>query len=247
MSAALHHRVDGPPDALVVVLGASLGATLELWEPQAVALADRFRVLRFDHPGHGGSPVLPGPYTIDALAGEVLALLDGVGAHSAAYCGTSLGGMVGMALALRAPERVDRLVLACTSAHLGPPSLWSERAATVRAEGMAAIAPAVLGRWFTGATPPAVEAAFLACAPEGYARCCEAIGAHDLREAVAAIRAPTLVVAGADDEATPAEHLALLRDTVPGARLETIPDAAHQAAAERAEAFTALLEGFLAS
>ena len=125
MSAVeLHHVIDGPPDAPVLVLLSSVGSTGAMWDPQVKALARDFRVVRADHRGHGASPVPPAPYALADLGGDVVALLDHLGVQRAHVCGLSLGGMVAMWLAVHAAERVDRLVLCCTSARLGPASMW---------------------------------------------------------------------------------------------------------------------------
>jgi 3-oxoadipate enol-lactonase len=125
--------LEGPAGAPVVVLGNSLGTTREVWAPQAAVLAERFRLLRFEHRGHGGSPAPPGPYTIDELGADMIALLDGFGVPTASYCGISLGGMIGMWLATHAPERIDALGLCCTSAYLPPAAFWTGRAVQARA------------------------------------------------------------------------------------------------------------------
>jgi 3-oxoadipate enol-lactonase len=246
----LDHRLYGPEGAPVLVLSSSLGTTQELWERQLPVLVERFRVLTYDHPGHGSSSLPAQPCTVESLAQELLALLDELGLDRISLCGVSLGGMVGMTLAVAAPERVERLVLACTSAYLGPPDGWSERARIVRADGMEAIADAVVARWFTAElareqpeTVSRFRAGLVATPPEGYARCCEALGAWDARERISAIGAPALVVAGADDRATPVEHAELLASGISGARLVTLERAAHLANVERAEEFTeAVLE-----
>ncbi len=242
----LDHRLHGPEGAPVVVLSNSLGTTQELWERQLPALAQHFRILTYDHPGHGSSPLPELPCTVESLAHTLLALLDELEVERVSLCGVSLGGMVGMALALAAPERVERLVLACTSAYLGPPEGWTERARIVRSEGMAAIADSVVGRWFTPAfardepeTVARFRAMLAATAPEGYARCCEAIGAWDARERISAIAVPVLVVAGEDDPATPVEHAELIAARVAGSRLVVLEGAAHLANVERSDAFTA--------
>jgi 3-oxoadipate enol-lactonase len=247
---SLDHRLHGPNGAHVVVLSSSLGTTQELWGRQVPELAKRFRVLTYDHPGHGTSELPGQPCTVEALAHGLLGLLDELGLERVSLCGVSLGGMVAMALALKAPERVERLILACTSAYLGPPEGWAERARIVRAEGMEAIADTVVGRWFTLELPreePETAARFramlAATPPEGYARCCEAVAAWDARERISAIAAPVLVVAGQDDPATPVEHAELIASRIPGARLRVLERAAHLANVERAGAFTsAVLE-----
>jgi 3-oxoadipate enol-lactonase len=244
----LHHVIAGPSDAPVVLLSNSLGSTLAMWDPQVPALAERFRVVRYDHRGHGGSPAPPGPYDLADVAGDALALLDRLGVERAHVCGLSLGGMVGMWLASHAPERVGRLGLLCTSAKLGPPSMWQERAATVRAEGTEAIADAGIGRWLTpgfAERRPDVAAelrAMITGQPDaGYAQLCGVIERMDLVGDLGRIAAPTLVIAGAEDPATPPEHAERIAAGVPGARLVVLDDAAHLANVEQAEAVTALL------
>jgi 3-oxoadipate enol-lactonase len=246
----LDHRLDGPEGAKVVVLSNSLGTTQELWRRQLPELTERFRVLAYDHPGHGASELPEQPYRVEAFAHGLLGLLDDLGLDRVSLCGVSLGGMVGMALALEAPERVERLVLACTSAYLGPPEPWAERARIVRTDGMGAIADAVVGRWFTPElrreepeTVARFRALLIATPPEGYARCCEALAAWDARERISRIAAPVLVVAGEDDPATPIEEAERLTSRIPGARLRVLERAAHLANVERSEAFTsAVLE-----
>jgi 3-oxoadipate enol-lactonase/4-carboxymuconolactone decarboxylase len=244
----LHHVVDGPDDAPVVLMLGSLGSTGRMWDPQVPALAGPYRVVRADARGHGRSPVLPGPYVLDDLVDDTLALLDRLGVQRASIVGLSLGGMTAMRLAARAPERVDRLAVLCTSALLGPAQNWTDRAAAVRAGGSGAVASAVVERWFTPglrAADPALVAdmeEMVAGIPaEGYAACCEAIATMDLRQDLARITAPTLAIAGADDPATPPEHLAAIADAVPGARLLVLPSAAHLASIEQAPAVNAAL------
>jgi 3-oxoadipate enol-lactonase len=239
------HRLRGPEGARILVLSNSLGTTQELWEGQLTEFVERFRVLSYDHPGHGSSDLPQRPCTVDSLTRSLLALLDELGLERVSLCGISLGGMVGMALALEAPERVERLVLACTSAHVGPPEVWAGRARIVRARGTEAVADTVVGRWFTpelGNQEPQVVARFramlTATPPEGYARCCEALAAWDARERISAITAPVLVIAGADDPATSVEHAELIASRIPGARLQLVEHAAHLANVERPEAFT---------
>jgi 3-oxoadipate enol-lactonase len=234
-------RIDGPPGAPVLVLANSLGTSSVLWQWQLPALAGRFRLVHYEHPGHGPvggefSPAPPGPYTIAGLGAGVLAALDRLGVARALYCGVSLGGMIGMWLAATAPERIAGLAVCCTSAYLPPAQMWWDRAATVRTDGAGVIAGQVVGRWFThafAAAEPEVTAAFTtglaATQRDGYAGCCEAIAAMDLRPLLSSITAPTLVIAGADDPATPPWHGALIAGSIPGARLKVIRGAAHLA------------------
>ena len=229
MTVAVHHEASGPPDAPPLLLGGSLGTTLGMWDGQA-ALAPRLRTVRYDHRGHGRSPAPPGPYEIADLGRDVLALMDRLELEQASHCGVSLGGMVGMWLAANAPERVDRLILICTSAHMAPASAWAERAATVRRTGGTdAIADAVVERWLTpeyAAARPDVQATLremlIGAVPEGYAACCDAIGHMDLRPMLDRIEAPTLVISGADDQAAPPPHQRLIADAIAGARYEVL-------------------------
>jgi 3-oxoadipate enol-lactonase len=243
-TVALHHRIEGPEDAPVLVLSNSLGTTLEMWRDQAPALRERFRLVRYDHRGHGGSCVPPGPYAMDDLGRDVLALLDGLGVKRFSFCGLSIGGMVGMWLASQAPERVERLVLCCTAASFDPDA-YSSRARTVREHGVAQVADAVLERWFTPAfresRPDVLEWAgrmLRETPPEGYAGCCEAISGADLAVRLGGIRAPTLVVAGAEDPAAPPDRSESIRDSVRGVHLTVLSPAAHMANVESPEAVT---------
>lgn len=249
---AVHHRIDGPADAPVVVCSSSLGTDHTMWEPQLDALARSFRVVRYDTRGHGASPAPPGPYTIDELAGDVIGLLDRLGIGRASFCGLSLGGMTGMALARLAPERFDRLVLVCTSARLGPPEAWYERASLVRAKGTDAVTGGIVGRWFTPAfveaRPDVVErfvADLRACSDEGYASCCEAIAVLDELDALRSVTHPTLVIAGADDPATPPDHAEAIVDAMANARLAVVDGAAHIANVERPDEVTRLVADHL--
>lgn len=247
-AVALHHVDEGPRDAPVLVLSGSLGSTVDMWAPQVAPLRERFRLIRIDHRGHGGSPVPPGPYRVADLAGDVLALLDGLGLERVAWCGLSLGGVVGQYLASEAPERISRLTLCCTSAHWPDASVWEQRIAAVTEGGTGSIAAAVVERWFTpewaAAHPEAVAdavAQVTGTPDEGYAGCCDALRVWDHRPRLGAITAPTLVLAGAHDPATPVEpHIRTLAEGIPGARLEVL-DAAHLATIERPEQSTALI------
>jgi len=250
----LAEPLTGPPGAPVLVLGNSLGTTAAVWDRQVGELSKSFRLLRYELPGHGGSAAAPGPYTIADLGAGLLALLDTLDVVRAGYCGISLGGMVGMWLAAHSPDRIAALGLVCTSAYLPPAENWLSRAAQVRTAGPEAVSAAVIGRWFTpayAAAAPAIIAKFRAdfegTDPEGYASCCEAIARMDLRADLAAITAPTLVLAGADDPATPPDHGATIAARIHGARLDVIPDAAHLAAVSAPDAVTDALSAHLAA
>ena len=249
MSAVqVHAEITGRDDGPVVVLSNSLGSTHRMWEPQLAALQQRFRVVRYDTRGHGSSPVPNGPYGIDDLADDLVALLDGLGVERAPRVGLSLGGMTAMRVAGRNPERVDKLALLCTGAQLPPASNWTDRAATVRAHGCVAVAAAVVERWFTPeflAAHPDIranhEAMVVATPVEGYAGCCEAIAALDLRDDLTSITAPTLAIAGSDDPATPPAKLEEIAGGVRDGRLLVVPHAAHLANAEQPGIITSAL------
>lgn len=245
----LHHESAGDESAPALLLGGSLGTAAAMWEPQVAPLAEHLRVIRYDHRGHGASPVPAGPYDIEDLGRDVLALMDRLGLERASVGGVSLGGMVAMWLGANAPDRVDRLVLCFTSAHLPPASGWADRAVAVREAGTTAVvADAVVARWltpgFAAAHPEAqawLRAMLLATDAEGYAASCGVIERLDLRDALPSIAAPTLVISGSDDESTPPEHQRALAGAIPSARLETVSPAAHIGSVERADEVTRLI------
>ena len=241
------HTVAGPQDAPVVVLSNSLGATRAMWDPQVPALAERYRVVSYDTRGHGASPAPAGPYTLDDLVDDVLALLDRVGAERAHVIGLSLGGMTALRLAAREPHRVHRLAVLCSSAKTEPQG-FLDRAAAARAEGTASFAPAVVSRWLTPAYAAAhpdlvarLQAMVSSADDEGYAGCCAAIAAMDQRPDLGSVTARTLVVSGAEDPALPPEHQRVIADGVPGAAFLSLSPAAHLANLEQPERITAAL------
>lgn len=241
----IYHRLDGPQDAPVVVLSTSIGTTHAMWDEQVPALADHFRVLRYDHRGHGRSATPPGPYTMADLGGDVVDLLDRLALDRASFCGLSMGGMVGQWLGANAPERIDRLVLCATKAFEADPAKWHQRAATVRGEGVEAVADTVLAVWLTEAfraAHPDVTLRYremmLDNATEGYAGCCEAISGFDMREQLATISAPTLVIAGEQDTAITPDQVRELQEAIPDSELALVADAAHLPNLEQPEAFT---------
>lgn len=245
MTVALHHVVEGPADAPVLVLLNSLGADLGMWDAQAAALREELRIVRCDTRGHGGSPSPPPPWTIADLGGDVLALLDSLGVERAGFCGVSLGGAIAVWLAAHAPHRVTSLLPCFTSAYFGPPDPWLERAATVRAQGVGAISEAVLERWFTDAIDPDLRArmkAMMEATPgDGYAAAVEVVGRLDLRSELSAVSAPTLVISGAEDPATPPELGRALAAGIAGAEFVVLPGAAHLGNVERPDEFTELI------
>jgi 3-oxoadipate enol-lactonase len=235
----------------VLLLSPSLGTTMALFEPQIEALAGRYSILRYDPRGHGQSQAFAGAYSMDRLGRDAVALLDHLEIQRAHYAGVSLGGMVGQWLAYRAPERLRRLVLANTSAYMGPPAGWAGRIAAVSEQGAASIADAVIERWFTPefrAMHPArvdhARAMLVRTDPLGYAGCCAAIRDMDLRATAELIDVPTLVIAGSQDPATPLDHAHFLAENIPGAALIEL-DAAHLANLEQPYAFNCALAEFL--
>ncbi|HVV08015.1 alpha/beta fold hydrolase [Amycolatopsis sp.] len=220
----------GPP----VLLSASLGTTAAMWQPQRELLRARHRVLSYDHRGHGGSPVPPGPYSLADLVGDVVALLDSLEIEAVDFAGVSLGGTVGLALAAGHPGRVRSLVTVNSPVFAGDPEFWRRRAAAVRDEGMGVATSGLLGRWYSpavAAAPPVLVARTVSGVdrldPEGYAGCCEAIAGTDLRAVLAGIRCPVLAVNGLADAVVPAHHADLIATTVPGARHVALPGAGH--------------------
>ncbi|MFD5280119.1 bifunctional 3-oxoadipate enol-lactonase/4-carboxymuconolactone decarboxylase PcaDC [Streptomyces rubrogriseus] len=244
----LNHLSEGPASAPPLLLGPSLGTSYALWDAVAPELSVRHRVIRWDLPGHGGSRAdLIGPgATVGDLADLVLALADSLGVERFAHAGVSLGGAVGLHLAVHHPERVSSLAVVCSSAHFNGAKPWEERATQVRTEGLARLADSADARWFTpGFTVPRLVRDHREADPGAYAACCDALAAFDLRERIGEISAPTLLVAGREDPATPPSHLREIADAVPGATLTEIPGASHLAPAERPEAvLTALRAHF---
>lgn len=231
----LHHQLTGPETAPVVVLGSALGTTHRLWADQVDLLSERYRVVAFDHRGHGGSEVPPGPYSIDDLGADVVELLDDLGVGQASYVGISLGGAVGLWLAQHAADRFHRFVLLCPPAYpaVGAQT-WTDRAAQVRDGGTQVVADATLGRWFLPAWAKAnpdrlaeIRGQLLDTPAEGYAACCEALGAMDLRDRLGDITAPVLLITTDSDTSVPPETVLPLAAAIPGARLEVIEGAAH--------------------
>jgi 3-oxoadipate enol-lactonase len=248
VSLVRHWSLEGSPGAPLCVLASSLGTTHQLWDPQLDAFAPRLQLIRFDHPGHGDSPVPEQPFEIGDLGVTVLEMLDRVGVERASFCGISLGGCLGMWLAAHAPERIERLVLACTSPRFGTRDSWLERAEVVRSRGVEAIAESVLDRWVAPGLPAREEVRelLLSTPAEGYARCCEALADFDARPYLERIAAPTLVLHGADDPSVSREDVDLLTGLIPDSRLVELAGARHLANVERPDAFAAAVLDFLA-
>ena len=247
----LSYEIAGSEQAPVLVLSNSLGTTLDMWLPQMPALLEHFRVLRYDTRGHGKSEVTPGPYSITQLGGDVVALMDHLKIKHAHFCGLSMGGMIGIWLGVHAEERIDRLVLCNTSAAIGVPEVWNTRITKVLQDGVASIVNDVMGRWFTQdflthapAQVDRVKTMLRNTSPQGYVANCAAIRDMDQRASLAKIIAPTLVIGGKHDQATPPEHGELIARAIPGARYVEL-NAAHLSNWETAQAFTQQVTDFL--
>lgn len=247
----LHYVIEGRLDAPVLVMSNSLGTTLQMWDPQMPTLLRHFRVLRYDTRGHGRSSVPQEPFGMAELGADVLAVMDHAGVTHAHYCGLSMGGMTGMWLARNHAGRFGRFVLANTAALIGPVSVWDNRIATVRSEGMAAIVSGVLERWFTpsfrasdvDAMAP-VRRMLLECNPAGYTANCAAVRDADLRAELAHIEAELLVIAGEQDSATTPEQGRAIAAAAPRAGYLSL-DAAHLSNWELAQAFSEAVVDFL--
>ncbi len=244
--------VEGPENEPFLTLSNSLGCDLHMWDAQIPHFTKHFRVVRYDSRGHGGSAVSAGPYSLARLADDALAILDAIGAEKTHWLGLSKGGMVGQWLLTHAPHRLDRVVLANTSSHMPPAGLWNARIRAVREKGMEAVAPAVIGRWFSKTfmddapqAVAAIEKTLKAIDPEGYVACAAAIRDMDQRESLRGVKnKQVLIIVGAADPATPPEHGQVIAQAIEGAKLVTL-NAAHLSNIEQAEPFAAAVLDFL--
>jgi 3-oxoadipate enol-lactonase len=229
----IHVEVEGPERAPALMLSNSLGTNLHMWDDQVAAFTRHFRLIRYDRRGHGKSSVPKGPYSMERLGRDVLAVLDALGVERINWCGLSMGGMVGQWLGAHAPRRIDKLILSNTACYYPDKTFWAGRIRTVREQGLAAIVDANMERWFTkafretaGPAMKGITEMFLATKPDGYIACIEAIRDMDHRPLLPQIKAPTLVIAGRHDPATPLEGNEFIRQQIPGARLAVL-EAAH--------------------
>jgi 3-oxoadipate enol-lactonase len=252
----LNYLLEGPAGAPVLVLSNSLGTDLHMWDAQIPAFTQHFQVLRYDTRGHGESLVSEGPYSIEQLGGDVLALLDALDIAKASFCGLSMGGLIGQWLAINAPERIQRLVLCNTAAKIGSPEVWNPRIDTVLAGGaqsMRDLRDASISRWFTPdfaeSQPAQVEpiVGMLAqTSPEGYAANCAAVRDADYREQLGTISAPTLIVCGSGDPVTTTEHGRFMQERIRGAELVEF-HAAHLSNVQAGDAFSQRVLDFLSA
>jgi 3-oxoadipate enol-lactonase len=248
----VHYTVEGPHDAPVLVLSGSVGSSVDMWLPQREALSGEYRVISYDHRGHGKSPVPPGSYSVAELATDVLALLDRLDVEKAHFCGLSLGGAVGMWLGRYHPHRLDQLVLACTSAYFGSPEVWAERIELARTKGMEWIADFSLPRWLTQGfvdenpvTAERIRTMLAGTSVDGYTSACVALGEWDFADKLPDVPTPTLVIAGTEDPSTPPDHARDIATLVPKSRMVVLDGAAHLANVQRPVEFTDLLRAHL--
>lgn len=251
--ARVYYELSGPADKDALVFSNSLGETVAMWDSQAATLSGQFQILRYDTRGHGKSSTTRGPYTIEQLSRDVLALLDSLHLDRVHFCGLSMGGMTGMWLALHAPQRLRKLVLCNTAAKIGTADNWNQRIDTVHKQGMKSVSSAVIERWFSprfrASSPQIVsntQRILEGADVEGYTANCGAVRDFDARGTVASIKVATLVVAGTHDPATTPEDGRYLAAKIQGARYVEL-DAAHLSNIEQPERFTAELTAFLSS
>ena len=247
----IHVEVEGPQGAPVLTLSNSLGTNLHMWDGQVAAFTRHFRLVRFDRRGHGGSAAPKGPYSMERLGRDALAILDALGIERTNWCGLSMGGMEGQWLGANAASRIEKLILSNTSCYFPDKTIWDDRIREVRDKGLAALADTTMERWFTAefrrASPQAIAGMremFLATVIEGYVGCGFAIRDMDHRSLLAKIRMPTLVIAGRRDPATTLEAGEFIAEHVPGAKLAVL-DAAHIANLEQPQAYNDTVLDFL--
>src|ERR1700754_2361890 len=247
----LNVSVEGRDGGPTLMLSNSLGCTLQMWEPQMKAFTQLFRVIRYDRRGHGKSGVPAGPYSMERFGKDVLAILDDLNIERVHWCGVSMGGMVGQWLGGNAPQRVGKLVLAITACYYPDRTNWLNRIKAVNEGGLAAIADAVIAAWlpadFREREPQIttrLKQMLLEPPAQGYVACCEALSRLDQRDLLPRITAPTLVIAGRHDVATPVEAGEFIRSRIPGASM-TLLDAAHISNVEQSHNFTEAVVGFL--
>ena len=250
----VNYTLDGPADAPVVTLSHSLAADLAMWDPQMKALTAKYRVLRYDTRGHGGTDAPTGGYTLEQLAEDARALLGVLGIARTHWIGLSMGGMIGQALALSSPGLFLSLALCDTSSRVPAEArpVWQERIKTAETQGMEPLVEPTIGRWFTapfreqrGDVVDPVRTRIRTTSPRGYAGCCHAIAALDLTDRLSAIKLPTLIVVGEEDQGTPVAASQAIEAKIAGSQLEIIKSAAHLSNLEQPEAFTRIVTGFL--
>ncbi len=247
----IHVEVEGPAGAPALMLSNSLGADLSMWDPQARAFAEKFRLIRYDRRGHGRSGAPKGPYSMERLGRDVLAVLDALKIEKTHWCGLSIGGMVGQWLGANAPGRMDRIILSNTACYYADKEIWNGRIKLLREKGLPAVVDGTMERWFTKGfrerspqTIARMSEILLKTPLEGYIGCCEAIAAMDHRELLSRIKAPVLIIAGKHDPATTVENAEFIRDRIAGSKLAII-DAAHISNVEQPDVYKKTALDFL--
>jgi 3-oxoadipate enol-lactonase len=252
---SMNYTLDGPASAPVATLSHSLATDLSMWDPQMKALTARYRVLRYDTRGHGGTEAPAAAYTLDLLADDARALLQALGIPKTHWIGLSMGGMIGQTLALKSPELFLSLSLCDTSSRIPAEAkpLWQDRIKTAQTQGMEPLVEGTIARWFTAPfreqhkdVVDPVRAMIRRTPPQGYAGCCHAISALDLTDRLPAIKLPTLIVVGEEDQGTPVAASQAIQAKIAGSQLEILKSAAHLANMEQPEAFTKAVTSFLA-
>lgn len=247
----IHYEIEGDEKKPVLMFCNSLGTTLHMWDGQMPEVKQHFRVLRYDRRGHGKSGVPAGPYNMEMLGRDALAVMDAAKVDKINWCGLSMGGMVGMWIGANAPQRVNKLILSNTSSYFENKQVWNDRIKTVKEKGLGAILQGTLERWFTkpfrDRAPEKVQKIadmFNNTKAEGYIGCGEAVRDMDHREILKKITAPTMVIAGSQDAGTTPEMGKFVSDNIRGAKL-TMFDAAHIANVECEADYTKAVISFL--
>ena len=250
--ATIAYRLEGPENGPVVMLSNSLASNFTMWDAQIPALADKYRVLRYDQRGHGGSEATKPPYSFDLLLEDARALIEALGLGKVHFCGLSMGGMTGQLFGARYPGMLRSLILCDTSSRMPDPSIWDARIKAARGDGMASLAPSTLERWFTAPYRSKARreiervGAMISATPvDGFVGCCNAIAAMDQTHLLAGIKTPTLIIVGADDPSTTVEHSEVIHREIVGSKLVVIENAAHLSNIEQAAEFNAALRAFL--
>jgi 3-oxoadipate enol-lactonase len=250
----MNYTLDGPAQAPLLTLSHSLAADVTMWDPQMPALTAKYRVLRYDTRGHGATDAPAGAYTLDQLGDDALALLDALGIRKTHWLGLSMGGMIGQTIALKAPDRFSSLILCDTSSRVPPEAkpLWEERIRTAETQGMKPLVEGTLSRWFTepfrkqgGPALKQIEALIAGTNPRGYSGCCHAIAGLNLTDRIGAIKLPTLIVVGEEDQGTPVAASRAINEQIKGSELVILKSASHLSNVEQPAAFTKAVVGFL--
>jgi 3-oxoadipate enol-lactonase len=250
----VNYTLDGPASAPVIMMSNSLASNLSMWEPQIPPLTSRYRILRYDTRGHGGTDAPPGPYSLDELTEDARALVQALGITRTHFIGLSMGGMIGQILALKYPQMLQSLVLCDTMSRVPTEAkpMWDERIHTAETRGMEPLVESTIARWFTepfrqkgSAVLGQVRTMIRTTPPRGYAGCCHAIAALNLTDRLKQITLPTLIIVGEDDPGTPVAASRVIHEQIKGSELVILKSAAHLSNLEQPDAFNRALTSFL--